>query len=30
MNEEYIRWMLWVVIVLIGVTSYWFIRQKKD
>ncbi len=30
MKEEYIRWILWTVIVLIGVTSYWFIRQKKD
>lgn len=30
MKQEYIRYILWAVIAIIGLTSYWYIRQKKD
>jgi hypothetical protein len=30
MNQDYIRYILWAVIIVIGVGAFWYYSRKKD
>jgi hypothetical protein len=30
MNHDYIRWILWAVVIAIGIGAFWHCSRKKD